>query len=329
MRGTLTKQARRIGGRVKRRAGGQLHRWRRLRARWTPPRSDPPSVVLRGSPEAGYRVPWPAYPPPGYLGQLVPSYQEKLAKSRAWIGRDDCHFYHATTLPDGEVIQGAWDLRGREDAYLGGAHLDGRRILELGPASGHLTRYMEAVAGEVVSFDVGFDRSVDLLPRYGEDPEWARMDAMSHICMVQNSWWYLARQFDSSAKMVYGNIYELPGDIGVFDVSVLAAILLHLRNPFDALQQSAGRTARQIVVTEPLQDPTLPSDHKLMRFAPFGNENPGNWWLFTPGMIVEMLTHLGFARTHVTYHTQPHHLAHDLTKPAQDLAMFTVVGERI
>jgi O-methyltransferase len=187
---------------------------------------------------------------------------------------------------------------------------------------------MEAEGAEVVSFDVGFDRSVDLLPRPGVNPEWARMDAMTHICMVQNSWWYLGRHFDSSAKMVYGNIYQLPGDLGTFDISVLAAILLHLRSPFDALQQAADRTSDQIIVTEPLQDPALNSDEKLMRFAPFGTENPGNWWLFTPATIVDMVRHVGFPQTSVTFHGQLHHLGHDLGKPAQDLAMFTVVGSR-
>jgi O-methyltransferase len=287
-----------------------------------------PTIHLRGDPGQGYREPWPAYPPPGYLGQLNPDYQSRLAASRAWITREDCDFYHSATLPSGDEIKGAWDLRGREPDYLGNVDFIGRRVLEIGPASGHMSRYMESVGANVVSVDAGFDRSIELMPRPGSDPEAERMEMMLHIGKEQNAWWYLAREFGSKVTMVYGDVYALPGDLGTFDVGVLASIMLHLRSPIDVLRQAAARTAHEIVVTEPLQDTSLDPDVPLMRFAPFGLENRVVWWLFTPATIVDMVRAVGFTKTRIHYHSQLHHIGHDLTKPAQEIPMFTVVGER-
>jgi hypothetical protein len=41
-----------------------------------------------------------------------------------------------------------------------------------------------------------------------------------------------------------------------------------------------------------------------------------------------MLHRLGFSQTEVTYHTQRHHLSHDMASDAIDQRMYTVVGRR-
>jgi O-methyltransferase len=285
-------------------------------------------IYLHGYGDERPRVPWPAFPPTGYLGQLHPDFQLRLAAERAFVDLEDCDFYHSAQLPSGEVIEGAWDLRGGEEAYLGGVGIEGRRVLELGPASGYLTFHMESRGADVVGFDVGWDRSIDLLPRPGFELGWARMDAMRFIGAVQNSWWYLHREFESSARVAYGNIYELPVDLGEFDVALFGAILLHLKDPFTALSQAAAHVTDQIIVTDLLQDPELDQSENLMRFAPQAVEYATNWWSMTPGAVVHMLERLGFGATEVSFHTQRHRLAHDLSKPATDMSMFTVVASR-
>jgi SAM-dependent methyltransferase len=289
----------------------------------------PASVVYLHGAEAGHpRVPWPAVPPVNYLGQLASSFQARLASERAWIEREDCDFYHTAVLRSGEVIPGAWDLRGSESAYTGGIELRGRRVLELGPATGYLSFYMDDQGADVVGFDVGYDVSIDLLPRPGIDPFVARNDAARYVGAVENSWWYLHREREARAKVVYGDIYDMPGDLGAFDVTLVGAILIHLRDPFAALAQAAARTTKQIVVTELIQDPDLPADDSLARFAPLGIEYQTNWWAHTPGVVRRMLAALGFETVSTTFHSCKHHLGHDLTKPAVDMPMFTIVAER-
>ena len=66
----------------------------------------------------------------------------------------DCYFYHTMELPGHGVIEGRdWDLRGRVDEYLGNVAFAGKRVLEIGPASGFLTFEMEKRGGEVISVE--------------------------------------------------------------------------------------------------------------------------------------------------------------------------------
>src|SRR5271165_1641859 len=214
-------------------------------------RADPPPAAV---PER--RGPLlPCYPPADYLGQLDPAYQAALSKRREGADLSELVWYHAFELPDGRVLPGAWDLRGHEAAYLGGVDVAGKRVLELGPATGYLTFYMEHMGAEVVSFEAGFDVPIDFMPVKGEDQPWERLRVMQEtIDRNHDGWWHLHRTLGSSAKFVQGNIYDMPADLGTFDITLVGAILLHLREPWGALSQAARRTTQTMIVTEPLQD---------------------------------------------------------------------------
>ncbi len=271
----------------------------------------------------------PTYPPQDYLGQLDPAFQAALAERRADADLNDFVWYHATDLPDGTVLPGVWDLRGHETDYLGGVDLAGTRVLELGPATGYLTYFMERMGAEVVAFEAGFDVPIDVLPLGGRDLPEERLAVMQGtIDRNHDGWWHLHRVFGSSAKFVQGNIYDMPADLGTFDVTVVGAILLHLREPWGALQQAARRTTGTMIVTEPLQDDLEPPESNIMRFSPSAEHHLTNWWSIYPGAVVSMLSRLGFGDTTTTMHSQHHHLAHDIAADAMDQAMYTVVGRR-
>jgi hypothetical protein len=272
---------------------------------------------------------WPAFPPEGYLGQLHPDFQRSMIEQRSVLEREDCAFYHTVELPGGEVIPGPWDLRGREADYLGLVPLEGRRVLEFGPSTGHLSFWMEDQGAEVVCFDAGWDASIDLLPAPGGETRKLRMDHAARLCEFQNSWWYLRQRRDSKAKMVYGDIYHLPGDLGEFDVSTFGAILIHLRSPIEALWQGARRTRSTIVVTEVWSggDDTLMDN--IMRIFPVGEKGRWVvWWELSAGAVVAMLECMGFGNTRVVRHTQLHQYGHDPETPYVEAPMYTVVGER-
>jgi O-methyltransferase len=272
----------------------------------------------------------PSYPPHDYLGQLNPAFQAALSERRSGADLTDFVWYHAFELPDGTVLPGAWDLRGHESNYLGGVDLAGKRVLELGPATGALTFYMERMGAEVVSFEAGFDVPIDTLPVQGQDQFAARQQVMQEtIDRNHDGWWHLHRMLGSSAKFVQGNIYDMPADLGTFDVTVVGAILLHLREPWGALSQAARRTTETMIVTEPLQDDLHPPESNIMRFSPSAEHHLTNWWSIYPGAVVSMLARLGFGQTETTMHAQRHHLAHDIGSDAIDQPMYTVVGRPI
>jgi O-methyltransferase len=188
---------------------------------------------------------------------------------------------------------------------------------------------MERLGAEVVSFEAGFDVSIDLLPVRGRENPQEKLRVMQEtIDRNHDAWWYLHRSFGSSAKFVQGNIYDMPADLGSFDVTLVGAILLHLREPWGALSEAARRTTGTMIVTEPLQDDQVPPETNLMRFSPSAEHHVTNWWSIYPGAVVSMLERLGFGRTTTTFHTQHHHLAHDLDAAPVAQPMFTVVGRR-
>ena len=252
-----------------------------------------------------------------------------MGQLRAKATIDDCNWYHAFDLPDGGSINGAWDLRGRESSYLGGVDVGGKRVIEPGPASGYLSFYMERQGADVVAFETGFDVSIDLLPFHGGDTADNRTDLMrTTVEGIHNSWWYMHRIYGSSAKLVHGDLYNLPGDLGEFDVAVFGAILLHLREPWGAISEVARRTtgANRGHRSHPGSRRTAGEQHHAV-LSP-GPHEISNWWSIYPGAIVSMLERVGFGRTTITEHTQAHHLGHRMDEPAVEMPMFTVVGER-
>jgi SAM-dependent methyltransferase len=271
---------------------------------------------------------WPSFPPTNYLGQLDPEFQAWLKSQRQGITRSDCEWYHTSVLSSGDVIQGAWDLRGGETAYLGGVSFAGKRVLELGPATGYLTFWMERAGAEVVGLEAGFDIPVDLIPFEGRDMRVEKGIIMETVDRVHNSWWFMHEDLGSRSKLVHGDIYRQPADLGHFDTSVFGAILLHLRDPWGAIAETARKTKERIIITDVLEDDIDPASN-IMRFASAGREAITNWWMISPGAIVGMLTRLGFGKTSISYHSQTHHLGHRLDEAPIGMSMFTVVGERI
>lgn len=69
----------------------------------------------------------------------------------------ECMFYHTVDLPGFGTVKGFWDLRGKEAEYLGYVNFQGKKVLEIGPASGGLTFFMEKSGAEVVSLEASAD----------------------------------------------------------------------------------------------------------------------------------------------------------------------------
>ncbi|MFT7648987.1 MAG: hypothetical protein ACI8Y4_003742 [Candidatus Poriferisodalaceae bacterium] len=130
---------------------------------------------------------WPAEDAASELGQLTTEGQTALRARFGQIDPSMCHWYHELPMTDGTTMPGAWDLNGGESDYLGDVDLAGKRVFELGPASGHLTWWMEQQGADVVAFDAGMHASLDLIP-YGPPvtPE-VRQESMRAIAAVHRS----------------------------------------------------------------------------------------------------------------------------------------------
>jgi len=181
------------------------------------------------------------------------------AAPQAVTDLSQCYFYHTIDIPGHGTVEGPWDLRAGIDAYLGGVDLRGKRVLELGTASGFVCFQMELRGAEVVAYDLNGDLAhhQDLVPYLSEDLRRAAAEWSSLIHLINNAYWLCHRAFGSSARVVYGTVYDVPEAIGEVDVATFGCILLHLRDPFRALQSALRLVRDTVVITEPDWSPPL------------------------------------------------------------------------
>ncbi|MCI0684300.1 MAG: methyltransferase domain-containing protein [Gemmataceae bacterium] len=205
----------------------------------------------------------------------------------------DCYFYHSMNIPGHGEVQGDWDLRDAMPAYLGNFDFRGKRVLDIGAASGFLSFTMEKHGAEVVSFDMADGAQWDLVPHHtvAHQLDSLRLATRETHRRLTNAYWFAHRRLSSKAKVHYGNVYDLPLELGEFDVIVLGMILGHLRDPFQALYGASRLCAGSIIVV----NQATPLQRAVGRFMPSTkNQELMAWWRLTPECLQQMLGILGF-----------------------------------
>lgn len=246
-----------------------------------------------------------------------------FARPRLVMNPDNCSFYHTLDLPGHGTVPGFWDIRGKESQYLGEVVFKDKRVLEIGPATGQLSFFMEAQEAEVVSLeaDDGYASEFfwDVDESVPHDLEEMIELNREHMQKVKNSYWFCHRALASKAKVHYGSAYSVPGELGRFDISVLACVLLHNKNPLLILENCARITQEKMIIVEPFRETQFAQSSA--EFLPT-NDGGGwkTWWGFSPKFFIDVLRSMGFTHSRVTFHTQE-----CFGKPAD---LFTVVASR-
>lgn len=261
------------------------------------------------------------------------------AEPRTVTDLSDCDFYHTTDIRGYGLVESKWDLRQGIDAYLGRAKFEGKRVLEMGTASGFVSFNMERKGADVVAYDLSDQQASDVIPFAQYPHEEYLRKRKEHIRRQNNAFWLCHRAFRSRSKVVYGDVYSVPTSIGPVDVSTFCAILVHLRDPFLALERALRLTRETVIVTDrvsPFHIPTLfrfrdrflrrktlaPS----MKFLPdwHTQEPKESWWRLFPELVQRFIGVLGFEKSEVTYHHQTYNQGNLKLR----LRFFTVVGHR-
>jgi len=206
----------------------------------------------------------------------------------------ECNFYHKIDLPGLGEVGGDWDIRGCAGAYLGNHDFSGKRVLDVGTASGFLTFEMEKRGAQVVSFDMDDGEKWDVVPHYKIQSDLPRIrNGLKHASRrLKNGYWLAHRLLGSKARVSYGNVYAMDDRLGQFDVVYYGMIIGHLRDVFQALYQGALRCRETMIVTSVLEKDEKPRatftphiDHPDRIYA---------WWAMTTGAVSSMLNVLGF-----------------------------------
>jgi SAM-dependent methyltransferase len=254
------------------------------------------------------------------------SNQSLFVKPRLVESLDECYFYHTIDLPGLGTRKGHWDLRGRFEEYIGGVDIAGKSVLDVGTATGFLSFEAGRLgAARVVSFDMSDVRQQHFVPfkgsLYREDYEsWIRSYHLT-IEKWKNAYWLSHRLLNSKAEVFYGDIYDLPAELGEFEVTIAGAVLEHLIDPVSALI-SIGRLTRERLV---LVTPLLQTEEKIARFEPSADRPADDftWWTYSVGLYRELLAILGFRIERIS----PGNYYHEFAGRMEERATLVAVRE--
>lgn len=129
------------------------------------------------------------------IGPMLNSTERFLAETPYAVPRevaslDECYFYHTMDVPGHGTVKGEWDLRGVIGPYLGNFDFAGKRVLDVGAASGILSFHIEQQGTDVVSFDLSDDFDWDIVPFKVNDHAASRLERRAHLRRYQQ--WLLA-----------------------------------------------------------------------------------------------------------------------------------------
>ena len=198
-------------------------------------------------------------------------------------------WYHTLDLGRGVVTPGWFDLRSIVDR-IPWPDVRGKRCLDVGTYDGFLAFELEKRgAAEVVATDIAGHEDWDWTPRLrARGPDYLR-----EVAGDKHGGFELARQaLDSSVRHEIVNIYDLdPGRMGTFDVVVCGSLLLHLRDPFRALEALRGMCHGVFLSIEEV-DPFLARTPRIPLARLVGDD--GKWMVPGRAGYARMLHAAGF-----------------------------------
>jgi tRNA (mo5U34)-methyltransferase len=205
---------------------------------------------------------------------------------------DELAWYHTIELPGGIVTPGVYDHRGIVAKLPLPLSLRGSRCLDVASSDGFWAFEMaRRGADEVVSIDLADTTKQDWRGSPTELPTTGSGRAAKAFALCCRAFGYDIPRFDMS-------VYDVsPELLGTFDFVFMGNILLHLRDPFLALQRVRTVTGGELLSFE-----AISAIQTLLRpFTPSGQlglpSEANHWW--TPNLAghKQMLEASGFEVT--------------------------------
>jgi tRNA (mo5U34)-methyltransferase len=213
------------------------------------------------------------------LAQAVGNAPENSVAAAEQAVRDNPAWYHTIELAPGVTTPGAVDLRGVA-AKLLPPDLSGKRALDVGTFDGFWAFEMERRGAEVVALDVDKVEAAEWPPASRVEME---RRAREWGVDLGRGFKLASELLGSSARRVVCNVYDLDVERidGPVDFAFSGAILLHLRDPVEALErvrnvlgpQGELRLMEPLSLALTLRAPRRPSAVFRAADSGFG------WWL--------------------------------------------------
>ncbi len=226
---------------------------------------------------------------------------DEFASEKPWPlpRKEDCIFYHWMTYPDGEVLEGAWDIRGMFSQYIGDCRVAGKTVLDVGTAGGFLAFEAEKAGAKVTALDAyqagEFERIPFANTPYQDNRKVWVEEMDGWLRMLRNGFWYSWHHSRSDVEMVYAPLARLPYWGRKFDVVIAGAIIEHLCNPVGAIASMASVTGDTLIIA--FTDVGTSNQQSMETMNDWSNTEPDHsftFWKLSKGLYKRVLANLGF-----------------------------------
>jgi tRNA (mo5U34)-methyltransferase len=196
--------------------------------------------------------------------------------------------YHRLDMGDGLVIEGDYDMSKYAPYYRLPSRLDGKTVLDVGTASGYFAIECARRGARVTAIDIWDDS-----------------------CLLSG----LVETFGLDVRYVQKTIYDLDASFGEFDLVVCGSLILHLPDPFGAIQRIRLVCGGRAIVSTACTDDSTTNPAPMCEFTGQRARESDYWayWRLSAAALRKMFQAAGFARIegerHFILTTQPGRIA--------------------
>jgi 2-polyprenyl-3-methyl-5-hydroxy-6-metoxy-1,4-benzoquinol methylase len=188
--------------------------------------------------------------------------------------------YHQLDLGENLVMEGDYDMTKYLQYYDLPADLTGKRVLDVGTASGFFALECARRGGDVTAIDI-----------------WPADSALLTAIIDATG---------VNVKYVQKNIYDLTPEFGLFDLVVCGSLLLHLPAQFGAVQRLKSVCSGQLILSNACTEDSQTNQEPICKFlgAPGNDAEVAYWhfWSVSGAALKQMLLTAGFAQVSEPVH---------------------------
>ncbi|HEX3794008.1 MAG TPA: class I SAM-dependent methyltransferase [Acidimicrobiales bacterium] len=198
-------------------------------------------------------------------------------------------WYHTIDLGHGVVTPGNHDHRSFVSKIGIPDNLEGKRVLDVATFDGFWAFEFERRGASVVAIDLPSTAHLDLVRGAREIVE------AEHLDTPHGEAFSIAHDaLDSKVSWLPSSVYDLdPAVHGTFDLVFVGDVLLHLRNPLDALRRIRSVTTGDLIVVDRFDPSISGSGERLLRYE--GGWHSMEWWAPSLETLEQWVVDAGFS----------------------------------
>lgn len=204
-------------------------------------------------------------------------------------------WYHTIDLGNGVKTKGVFDHTPIIEKYKLPESFAGKKVLDVATFDGFWAFEFEKRGAEkVIALDLDNSSQLDWLPRLREQA------SEQDLSFKFGRGFAIAKEkLNSKVERVVSNVYDLnPETFGTFDVVHIGDVLLHLKNPVQALQNVASVCTDYAIISD-VYVPELERHGSGMYLEYMGATYDYTWWQFSLKALEQMVLDAGFKRTEI------------------------------